>query len=69
MIPDIRIALSVASQVADLDLRARHLARARALFNRHRAELEQIAGDLAAHEKELERVTAAAQLALPSGAK
>ena len=69
MIADIRIALSIASQVADVDLRARHLARARALFNRHRDELAQIAGDLDAHEKELERVTATAQLALTSGAK
>ena len=69
-LPDVRIALSIASQVNDLDLRARHLARARALVNRMADELAQVSGDLRAHEKELERLTVAAkQPSLPGVSK
>lgn len=63
---DARVALSLASQIDSLELRERHLARARSIVNLLRDELAQVSGDLLAHEKELERrLVAAGQAGLP----
>jgi len=52
---DLLVALSLASGLESLDLRERHLARARALANQLREELDRVESDLCAREKELER--------------
>lgn len=65
-IADARVALSLASQIDSLELRERHLARARAIVIQLRDELARVDGDLRAHERELERLLVAAkQPALP----
>ncbi len=62
----IRIALSVASQMDSRELRTLHLAQARALHDRQRDELRQIETLLVAQERELARTARdVTQLPLP----
>jgi hypothetical protein len=58
---DARVALSLASQIDSLELRERHLARARSIVNLLRDELARVDADLRAHERELERLVVAAK--------
>ena len=68
-IADARIALSLASQIDSLELRERHLARARSIVNLLRDELARVDGDLRAHERELERLLVVAKQAALPGVK
>lgn len=68
-IADARIALSLASQIDSLELRERHLARARSIVDLLRAEVARVDGDLRAHEKELERLLVVARQAALPGVK
>lgn len=68
-IADARIALSLASQIDSLELRERHLARARSIVNLLRDELARVDGDLRAHERELERLLVVARQAALPGVK
>lgn len=68
-IADARVALSLASQIDALELRERHLARARSIVNLLRDELARVDGDLRAHERELERLLVVAKQAALPGVK
>ena len=68
-IGDARIALSLASQIDSLELRERHLARARSIVDLLRAEVARVDADLRAHERELERLLVVAKQAALPGVK